>query len=208
MRAAERDANAADDGDATSLLVTHVTLRVPRVSSICARGTAVRVDHVVFLRAGTPYNPRMRAIAAVSILGAMSVLGCGASDPEREIRALLAEAEEAAEARDTGFFGDLLGASYQDARGNDRDEALRVIRGYFIANQRVEIVSRVDEVRLEGPQGDAAHAVVHAGMVGQRAGGGLIPDVEADLYRFELELVNDDGDWRIIGATWSRALGE
>jgi hypothetical protein len=206
MRAAERDANAADDGDATSLLVTHVALRAPRVSSICARGTAVRVYHVVFLRAGAPYNPGMRAIAAVSILGAMSVLGCAASDPEREIRALLAAAEEAAEARDAGFFGDLLGASYQDARGNDRDAALRMIRGYFIANQRVEIVSRVDEVRVEGA--DAARAVVHAGMVGQRAGGGLVPGVDADLYRFELELVNDDGDWRIIGASWSRALGE
>jgi hypothetical protein len=45
-------------------------------------------------------------------------------------------------------------------------------------------------------------------MAGQRSGAGLIAGVDADLYRFELELVNDDGDWRIIGATWSRALGE
>jgi hypothetical protein len=148
----------------------------------------------------------MRAIRTVSILGALSVAGCTASDPEGEIRALLAAAEEAAEARDVGFFGDLLGTSYRDARGQARDEALRAIRGYFIANQRVEILSRVEEVRLEGA--DAARAIVHAGMAGQRAGGGLVPNVDADLYRFELELVNDDGDWRIIGATWSRALGE
>jgi hypothetical protein len=148
----------------------------------------------------------MKVMSAVGVLCAISVAGCAATDPELEIRALLAAAEEAAEARDAGFFADLLGASYRDARGNDREEALRTIRGYFIANQRVEIVSRVDEVRLEGA--DAARAVVHAGMVGQRAGGGLIPGVDADLYRFELELVNDDGDWRIIGARWSRALGE
>jgi hypothetical protein len=148
----------------------------------------------------------MKAIGAVGLLCAMSIAGCGATDPELEIRALLAGAEEAAEARDMGFFGDLLGASYRDARGLDRDEALRMIRGYFIANQRVEIVSRVDEVRIEGT--DAARAVVHLGLVGQRAGAGLIAGVDADLYRFELELVNDEGDWRIIGATWSRALGE
>jgi hypothetical protein len=166
----------------------------------------VLVDRVVFLGAGALYNPCMKAIAAVGVLCAMSAAGCGATDPELEIRALLASAEEAAEARDAGFFGDLLGTSYRDARGNDRDEALRMIRGYFIANQRVEIVSRVDEVRLEGA--DAARAIVHAGMAGQRAGGGLITGVDADLYRFELELVNDGGDWRIIGATWSRALGE
>jgi hypothetical protein len=172
------------------------------------RAAAALVDHVVFLRAAAPYNRGMKALGVVFVLGAMSVAGCGASDPELEIRALLAAAAEAAEARDAGHFGDLLGMSYRDARGNDRDEALRMIRGYFIANQRVEIVSRVDEVVLEGPQGDAARAVVHAGMAGQRSGGGLIAGVDVDLYRFELELVNDDGDWRIIGATWSRALGE
>jgi len=166
------------------------------------------VRHVVFLRAGALYNRDMKALGVVCVLGAMSAAGCGASDPELAIRALLAEAEEAAEARDVGFFGDLLGTSYRDSRGNDRDEALRMIRGYFLANQRVEIVSRIDEIVLEGPQGDAARAVVHAGMAGRRSGAGLIAGVDADLYRFELELVNDDGDWRIIGATWSRALGE
>jgi hypothetical protein len=139
-------------------------------------------------------------------LAAVLTSGCGPSDPEAEIRALLAAAEQAAEDRDVGFFGDVLGAAYRDARGNDRDELVRSIRGYFIANQRIEIVSRVDEVVLEGE--DAARAVVYAGMAGQRTGAALIGGVEADLYRFELELVNDGGDWRIIGADYRRALGE
>ncbi len=148
----------------------------------------------------------MKTPAIASALAAVLVAGCGAGDPETEIRALLAAAEKAAEERDAGFFGDAIGASYRDARGNDRDGLIRSIRGYFIANQRIEIVSRVDEVVLEGA--DAARAVVHAGMVGQRAGATLIDGVEVDLYRFELELVNDGGDWRIIGADYRRALGD
>jgi len=148
----------------------------------------------------------MKTLAIASALAAVLVAGCGAGDPETEIRALLVAAEKAAEERDVGFFGDALGAGYRDARGNDRDGLIRSIRGYFIANQRIEIVRRVDELVLEGA--DAARAVVHAGMVGQRAGATLIDGVEADLYRFELELVNDGGDWRIIGADYSRALGE
>jgi hypothetical protein len=151
--------------------------------------------------------PAMRALpAALSVLLGLGAAGCGAGDPEAEIRALLAAAEEAAEARDVGFFADLIGESYRDARGHDRDELLRTIRGYFIANQRIEVVSRIDDVTLEGA--DAARAVVHAGMLGRRAGASLLEGVDADLYRFELELVNDGGDWRIIGAKWSRALGE
>jgi len=136
----------------------------------------------------------------------MLVSACGASNPEAEIRALLAAAEEAAEARDVGFFGDALGAGYRDARGHDRDELVRMVRGFFIANQRIEIVSRIDEIVLEGDS--AARAVLHAGMVGQRTGAGLVDGIDADLYRFELELVNDGGDWQIIGADYRRALGE
>jgi hypothetical protein len=148
----------------------------------------------------------MKTPGIASSIAAVLVVSCGANDQEAEIRALLAAAEEAAEQRDVGFFGEALGAAYHDARGNDRDRLLRSIRGYFIANQRIEIVSRVDEIVLEGT--DAARAIVHAGLVGQRAGAALIDGVEADLYRFELELVNDGGDWRIIGADYRRALGE
>ena len=139
---------------------------------------------------------------------ALAVLasGCGSSDPEAEIRALLTAAEGAAEARDVGFFGDAIGDSYRDAQGNDREAVLRMLRGLFIANQRIEIVSRIDEIDVEG--GDAARAVVHAGMVGRRTDATLIDGLGADLYRFELELVNDGGNWQIIGADFKRALGE
>lgn len=135
-----------------------------------------------------------------------ALAGCSTADPEAEIRALLGAAEQAAEDRDTGFFRDLIGTSYRDARGNDRDQLLNVVRGLFITNQRVEIVSRIDAVELEGT--DAAHAIVYAGMLGQRARAELLGGMTADLYRFELELVNDGGEWQIIGATWRRAAGE
>jgi hypothetical protein len=137
---------------------------------------------------------------------AILATGCAADDPQAEIRTLIAAAEAAAEARDAGFFGDILGESYRDARGNDREETLRRLRGYFVANQRIEIVSRVDEIVIEGE--GAARAVVHAGMLGRRTGAALIDGIDADLYRFELTLVNEDGDWQVIGADFRRAVGE
>ena len=147
----------------------------------------------------------MKALAPAAALGAVLAAGCTTSDSEAEIRALLAEAAEAAEARDVGFFGDVIGDAYRDTRGNDREQLLLAIRGYFIANQRIDAASRIDEVVLEGA--DAARAVVHAGLLG-RAGANLSDGVNADLYRFDLELVNDGGEWQIIGAKWARALGD
>jgi hypothetical protein len=134
------------------------------------------------------------------------VTACGTVDPTDAIRARLADAAQAAEARDTGFFRDLLAAGYRDDRGNDRAAAIALVRGFFLANQKVEIVSRVEEVTLEGT--DAARAVVQAGLAGQRSGAVLLGGLHGDLYRFRLELVNENGDWRIIGAQWQRAIGE
>jgi hypothetical protein len=148
----------------------------------------------------------MQIPSLAAALTAALVAGCGSSDSEADIRALFAAAEAAAEARDAGFFGDVVGEGYRDSHGNDRAELLRTLRGYFIVNQRIEVVSRVDEIFLEG--GDAARAVVHAGMLGQRSNAELLAGVSADLYRFEIELVNDDGEWQIIGANWDRAVGE
>ena len=147
----------------------------------------------------------MKALGLVSALAVLAA-GCGAADPEAEIRALLAAAEEAAEARDVGFFSGVLADGYRDARGNDRDEMLRNLRGYFIANQRIEILSRVDEIVITGD--GTARAVVHAGMVGRRAGAELIDGIDADLYRFELELVDDGDYWKVVRADFRRAVGE
>jgi hypothetical protein len=163
-------------------------------------------NSVVFLRGPALYNRAMKALSAAVVLASAVAAGCAASDPEAEIRTRLAAAEQAAEARDTGFFGELIGDGYRDAQGNDRAEVLRTLRGLFLANQRLEVVSRIDEVELESD--DAARVVLHAGMLGQRAGAQLLAGVDADLYRFELELVNDGGDWRIIGAKWRRGVGE
>lgn len=145
----------------------------------------------------------------VRIVLAASVLlfaACGADDPAAEIRALLTAAEAAAEARDTGFFRDVIAAAYRDAGGNDRDQAVSLVRGLFVANQKIEVVSRIDSIELKGA--DAATAVLHAGLVGQRAGASMLGGLSGDLYRFELELVNGGGDWQIIGARVTRARGE
>ncbi len=132
--------------------------------------------------------------------------GCGRTDPEATVRARLEAAEAAAEARDAGFFGDLIAGSYSDSRGNDRTAIMRLVRGYFLANQRVEIVSRVDDVRILGD--DAAEAVVYAGIAGQRSGAERLGGIGVNLYRFDLELVSEGGEWQVIGAKWERALGE
>ena len=140
---------------------------------------------------------------AICCLAAV-LTSCGAEDPEAALRALIERAELAAEGRETGFFRDVLSESYTDRRGNDRDRLVATLRAYFLTHQSIEMVTRVDSVTLSGA--DAAEVVLHAGILGRREGASLIGGLEGELYRVELELVDQGGDWQVIGAHWERSL--
>ncbi|NNC63791.1 MAG: hypothetical protein HKN84_03315 [Gammaproteobacteria bacterium] len=120
------------------------------------------------------------------------------------IEQLIEETETAAESRDTGHFRGLIADSYVDARGNDRERLINLIRGYFLAHQSIDVLSRIESVELSGD--DAAEVVLLAGVLARRPGEGLLEGFDGRLYRLELELVENDGDWQIIGADWERSL--
>ncbi|MBN1239507.1 MAG: hypothetical protein JXB36_13470 [Gammaproteobacteria bacterium] len=137
----------------------------------------------------------MRAPYLAALL-ALTATSCGQrAGPEQELRELIAEAEDAAEARDTGHFRDLLSRDYLDARGRTRDDLIGGLRAYFLTHQRVEILTRVEEIEIRK---DEVARVVLGVVSMSRSGGRFGGDVE----RIELELVREDGDWRIIGASW------
>ena len=146
---------------------------------------------------------RLGSLVLSAVLVAAS---CSTGDADAEVRARLAAAQAAAEARDLGFFRDFVGSGYRDAHGNDREQVLNLLRGLFIAHQKIEIFSAIEEVRLEGS--DAAHVIAQVGLAGQRSGESLRGRLSGDLYRFDVELIEDGGEWRMIGATWDRGAGE
>jgi hypothetical protein len=140
------------------------------------------------------------------VLAVIAVLtgGCSAEDPATVIEQLIEETETAAESRDTGHFRGLIADSYVDARGNDRERLINLIRGYFLAHQSIDVLSRIESVELSGE--DAAEIVLLAGVLARRPGEGLLEGFDGRLYRLELELVENGGDWQIIGADWERSL--
>ena len=149
-------------------------------------------------------GPRIRSIAA-AILVAASAYGCGAEpeSPEAEIRSWLESAEAAAEARDRGALLDLVSDAYADGRGNDKEDIGNMLRFYFFRQQNVSLLTRVEELRLQGAT--AAHVSLFVGMAGTT---NTAFGLRADAYNLELELASEDGDWRLIGARWGDIGGE
>src|SRR5687767_9468747 len=95
------------------------------------------------------------------------VLLAGCSDdgsPEEQVRAVIESMEVAAEARDVGDLMEHISVNFRDAQGQDRTEASRYARGYFVANQSVHLLTRIES--LEFPAPDEARLKVQVGMAG------------------------------------------
>lgn len=128
-------------------------------------------------------SPFVVALASVFALTACAPEG----SPEQQVRAVITQAEEAAEARDVSAAMDLVADEYSDANGFDREQLRRFVHGYFIMNPSINLLVRVEDVRF--PADELAQARVTVGMLGQ--------GLETQLETFDVELVKQGDDWRL-----------
>lgn len=129
--------------------------------------------------------------------------GCGDGDsPEQQVRDVIEAIEVAAESREVSDLMQHLSKNYRDGDGNGRDDASRYVRGYFIANQSIHLLTRVEEVQFLSSE--EARANVLVGMVGREAAASGAWDLAADLYEFDVALARESGEWKVTYARWNR----
>lgn len=140
-----------------------------------------------------------------SYLLCILLAGCGGSavGPEEALRAWVATAVAAAEDKDRRKLLSMISAHYADGRGNDRDAIDRTLRIYFLRQDQLVLVSKID--RIDVSAGTAADIEMTLGMAGTN---NSALGLSADAYRFGLELVQEGGDWILIGARWGELGGE
>ena len=143
----------------------------------------------------------------VCIAALLSMLAACSREPsaEERIREVIAAAEAAAEARDLSDTMQLVSDRYSDVRGQDKAAIRDLMRGYFLINQSIHLLLRVEEIQF--PANDMARARVTVGMLGRQDAGGDDWSLAADVYEFDIQLLNEDDDWRLISAEWVRAGG-
>ena len=149
---------------------------------------------------------RFVAAAAFALLLGSTMTGCFGAEPspEERVRAVIAELEAAAEARDSGRLEPHVSESYADANGNDRRALLGLAAAHFLRNRSVYLLVRVNDVAL--PEPGRAQVDAFVALAGQpiRDAGALVA-LRADLYRFDLQLRDESGDWRLTSADWHPA---
>lgn len=144
---------------------------------------------------------------AVILLALLSGCNGEPDSAETRLRQILAEAEEAAERRETGFFRTLIAEDYTDRHGRSRSNMIDLARVYFLRNQSIHILSRIEAIEFSAPE--LARIELVAGLAGRDQEPSSAWEIQADVYRFELEMrLGDEGDWKLIDASWRRGARE
>lgn len=137
-------------------------------------------------------------------LALLFVAACSKPDsPETQVREVISRMEIAAEARDVGDFMESIAKDFRGRSGEGPEELRRYVQGYFIANQSIHLLSRIESI--EFPHPDEARVRVTVGMAGREAGAADAWNLATDIQTFDAALRQEDDEWKVIYADRARS---
>ena len=149
---------------------------------------------------------RLARTFCVALLLSVAIAACTDDEisPEDEIKAYIAAAEAAAEARSVGALRELIAEDYRDAEGQTRKDVTGLARFYFLRQQSLHVFTRIDN--MEFPNSNTALVGVYAAMGGSSMESvGMLDSLRADMVRFDLILERRNGEWLLVEGKWGRA---
>jgi hypothetical protein len=122
--------------------------------------------------------------------------GCSDPDsPQTQVRRTLDSMEAAAEARDVGDLMGFIADDFRDGYGQGSAELRRYMQGYFIANQSIHLLTRINNI--EFPHPDEARLHVTIGMAGREADAANAWNLATDLQDFEVTMRKQEEEWKV-----------
>ena len=124
--------------------------------------------------------------------------------PETQVRTLLKRGETATEKKQTGVLRQMISEKYSDSQGQDKRAIEAILRYYFLRNESIHLLMRIQSITFPRPA--QAQAIVLVAMAGQPISGAQeLERLRADLHRFEITLASENREWKVIRAEWRRA---
>jgi ketosteroid isomerase-like protein len=144
-----------------------------------------------------------KALRAFLILALLvtTLSACSRTDPEKALRASIAEIEAAVEARDTAKLVSYLAPDFARSGegGMNRDEARRTLAAALLTNPNIYMNVSISELTITGNSAAAKMVVVAAG------GSGIIPE-RAQSWDFTTRWRYEKDKWFVERADWTELL--
>jgi hypothetical protein len=127
------------------------------------------------------------------------VAGCAKEPPEAALRATIAGMQVAAEGRDVDALMEAVSEEFIGPEGMDRDQFRRTLAVVWLRDKNVGVQLGPLDVAVAG---EGARVEFTAGTSG---GEGWLPD-RGQLHRVKTAWRLEDGDWKLVSATWAPVL--
>lgn len=146
-------------------------------------------------------SPILSTARFLALLAIAMLVACGSDGtPEAQVRRTIEAMERAAEERDVGELTQHISPQFRDAYGRDAKELSQYVRGYFIANQSIHLLTRISE--LEFPTQDEATAKITVAMVSREADETNAWNLGGDVYDFDVTFMREGDEWKVTYAKW------
>jgi hypothetical protein len=123
------------------------------------------------------------------------------------VREAIEDAAQGARDRKIKRVAAVVSQEYRDKDGNDRRAILDVLRANILLRPNVFLVTHVSSVTCEPSAACEATIVAAMASVPSQSLSDLLKS-QADVYRFDLTFVAEDGAWRVRSAAWRPASAE
>ena len=147
-------------------------------------------------------------VVALVFLSALFLISCSKDDsPEKQIENFVNKGAYIAEQRDLVGIRGLVSKNYKDEKQRDHRAVVQIATAYIWRYRNIHIYTQIKNLHL--PDSMKAELQLYVAMADLPIlSAKLLRDLKARLYRFDLELANEEGDWRISKASWWPATYE
>ncbi len=146
----------------------------------------------------------MRSIGGLILLFIVAACSGPVSDPEQQVRDLIAHAKIAAEQRQTDELKELVAEQYRDRRGWGPLQIAALIHTVLMQHRHINLFTVIQNVDVLEPSQVRAEVLV--AMAGRRINSAAeLSGLRTKLWHFEIWFKLDDDEWRVVRADWRPA---
>ena len=150
---------------------------------------------------------KYRVVPLVFLFSIM-LISCGEdSSPEKQIENFVNKGVELVEQRDLVGIRDLVSKNYKDEKQRGRHEIVQIATAYIWRYKNIHIFTKAKNLHF--PDSIKAELQLYVAIADLPIlSAESLRDLKTRLYRFDLELAKEEGDWRIIKVSWWPATHE
>ena len=143
----------------------------------------------------------LQRIAMAACATVLCIAACAKSDVEEAVRTRVALLQAAIDARDAGDVQALLAEDFVGNDGLDRRGARQLAAGVFLRHRDVSATLGPVQVELRGRE----DAIARFTVLAAGGSGGVLPE-RGQVYEVETGGRLQDGEWRLLNASWEPQL--